>query len=101
MKPGSDRQLADRPRRYIGPISRLLVVAAQTLQFVIDEERHNLRQANGFALGIGEVGDALSLDGPPVLIWLRGLIALRHVRPSRIQDLSEVVCAKRPIAMRK
>src|SRR5215831_4495043 len=43
------------------PIAGLGEVASQRLQFILDEEGDNLRQADRFFLGVGEAGDLLAL----------------------------------------
>ena len=43
------------------PVGSLLIAPPEPLQLVLDKERHDVGELNGFLLGVGETRDALAL----------------------------------------
>ena len=43
------------------PIGSFLVVAAQSLQLILDKERHNIGEVNSFLFSVGKTRHALTL----------------------------------------
>ena len=62
-------------------VRSLLIEVAETPEFVLDEERHDIRQADLFFLGVGEARNTLALHDRLALIFLPGAARRAHGRP--------------------